>query len=52
MVLQVQSYAGRKAEERPVRFQFGDREYVFEEAVHQWYGPEATFYKGLLILQQ
>jgi hypothetical protein len=45
MVLRVQSYAGRKADERPVRFQLRDREYVVEEVVDQWYGLEATFYK-------
>lgn len=45
MVLRVQSYAGRKADERPVRFQLGDREYVVEEVLDQWYGPDATFFK-------
>ena len=45
MVLRVQSYAGRKADERPVRFQLGDREYVVEEVLDQWYGPDTTFFK-------
>jgi hypothetical protein len=45
MVLRVQSYAGRKADERPVRFQLGDREYVVEEVLDQWYGPDSTFFK-------
>ena len=45
MILRVQSYSGRKADERPVRFQLGDREYVVEEVVDQWYGPDATFFK-------
>jgi hypothetical protein len=45
MILRVQSYSGRKADERPVRFQLGEREYVVEEVVDQWYGPEATFFK-------
>jgi hypothetical protein len=45
MILRVQSYWGRKADERPVRFQLGDREYLVEEVVDQWYGPEATFFK-------
>jgi len=43
--LRVQCYAGRKADERPVRFQLGDHEYVVEEIVDQWYGPDGTFYK-------
>lgn len=45
MDLRVQCYAGRKADERPVRFQLGDREYLVEEVMDQWYGPEATFFK-------
>jgi hypothetical protein len=43
--LRVQCYAGRKADERPVRFQLGDHEYVVDEIVDQWYGPDGTFYK-------
>lgn len=45
MILRVQCYAGRKADERPVRFHLGGNEYVVEEVLDQWYGPEATFYK-------
>ena len=45
MILRVQSYSGRKADERPVRFQLGEEEYVVDEVVDQWYGPDATFFK-------
>ena len=45
MTVQVQCYAGRKADERPVRFQLGSREYVVEEVLDQWYGPDETFFK-------
>jgi hypothetical protein len=45
MILRVQCYAGRKADERPVRFQLGEREYVVEEILDQWYGPDETFFK-------
>ena len=45
MILRVQSYSGRKADERPLRFRLGEREYVVEEVVDQWYEPEATFFK-------
>ena len=45
MILRVQCYSGRKSDERPVRFQLGEREYVVEEVFDQWYGPEATFFK-------
>ena len=58
MRLQVQCYAGRKADERPVRFRMGERDYMVEEIVDQWYGPDDQFYKvraddgNLYILRQ
>jgi len=45
MILRVQCYDGRKADERPVRFQLGEREYVVEEVIDQWYGPDEIFFK-------
>ena len=45
MTVQVQCYAGRKADERPVRFQLGDHEHAVIEVLDQWYDPEATFFK-------
>lgn len=45
MRVQVQCYAGRKADERPVRFTLGEREYMVEEVLDQWYGPDDTFFK-------
>jgi hypothetical protein len=45
MTVRVQCYAGRKADERPVRFQLGEHEYVVEEVLDQWYGPDESFYK-------
>jgi hypothetical protein len=45
MVVRVQCYAGRKADERPVRFQLDDHEYLVVEVVDQWHGPEDTFFK-------
>jgi hypothetical protein len=44
-IVQVQCYAGRKADERPVRFRIGDRDYMVEEIIEQWYGPDHSFYK-------
>lgn len=41
----MESYAGWKADERPVRFQLGERAYMVEEVVDQWYGPNDTFFK-------
>lgn len=45
MTVRVECYAGRKADERPLRFQLGERVYLVEEVVDQWYGPDDTFFK-------
>ena len=45
MKITVQCYAGRKADERPVRFRLGDRDFLVEEVVDQWYGPDDVFFK-------
>jgi hypothetical protein len=45
MKLRVECYAGRSADERPVRFQLDDRDYLVEEMLDQWYGPDDTFFK-------
>ena len=58
MKLNVECYAGRKADERPVRFQLEGRQYLVETVLDQWYGPESLFYKvraddgNLYILRQ
>jgi hypothetical protein len=45
MIVQVQCYAGHKADERPVRFRIGDRDHIVEEIIEEWYGPDDTFYR-------
>ncbi len=45
MTLRVECYSGRKADERPVRYRLGDNEYLVEEILDQWYGPDETFFK-------
>lgn len=45
MKLQVECYAGQKAGERPVRFRLDDRDYMVEELLDQWYGPDDVFFK-------
>jgi hypothetical protein len=45
MTVRVVCYAGRKADERPVRFYLDEREYLVEDVVDQWYGPADTFFK-------
>ena len=45
MRLRVHCYAGRKADERPARFELGDHEYLVVEVIDQWYGPDDDFFK-------
>ena len=45
--LEVDSYSGRKADERPVRFRLGEREYLVQQVLDQWYGPDEVFFKIL-----
>lgn len=58
MKLSVQSYSGRKGDERPVRFRLENNDYIVEEVLDQWYGPAHVYYKvrasdgNLYILQQ
>jgi len=58
MKLEVDCYSGRKADEKPVRFRLDGHEYLVEEMLDQWYGPEDVFYKvraddgNLYILRQ
>jgi hypothetical protein len=58
MKLEVDCYAGRKADERPVRFRLDGHKYMVEELLAQWYGPQDVFHKvraydgNLYILRQ
>lgn len=45
MKLRVECYAGAKANERPVRFKLSERDYMVEEILDRWYGPEDEFFK-------
>lgn len=45
MIVEVQCYAGRKADERPVRFRLLERDYAVEEIIEQWYGPDDSFFQ-------
>lgn len=45
MKVQVESYSGRKADERPVRFSLYEHEHTVLEVLDQWYGPEDIFFK-------
>jgi hypothetical protein len=45
MRVEVECYAGRKADERRVRFWLDEHEHAVEEVVDQWRGPEHVFCK-------
>lgn len=45
MGLNVQCYSGYMADERPLRFQLNGHEYLVEEVLDQWYGPEHQLFK-------
>lgn len=47
MNLRVICYSGNKADERPLRFWLDDLEYLVEEVVDQWCGPDDAFFKVL-----
>ena len=45
MKVDVECHAGRKADERPVRFRLEGKQYFVEDVLHQWYEPDSIFYK-------
>ncbi len=45
MRLRVESYAGYKADERPLRFQLRERVFEVEEVMDRWYGPADTWFR-------
>ena len=58
MRVRVECYSGRKADERPIRFQLDNHDYMVEEVLDQWHGPSDMFFKvraddgNLYILRQ
>ena len=45
MRVRVECYSGRKADERPLRFQLNGHEYAVQEVLDQWYGADSAFFK-------
>ena len=45
MTIRVESYSGFKADERPLRFQLGERWLSVEEVLDRWYDPDAIYFK-------
>ena len=43
--VQVECYAGYRADQRPLRFTLGQRVYRVEEVNDQWYSPSATYFR-------
>jgi len=58
MKVDVECYAGRKADERPIRFRLEGKQYSVEDVMDQWYEPDSILYKvraddgNLYILRQ
>ena len=45
MVIDVESYSGFKADERPLRFRLGERWLEVAEVVDRWYDPDAVYFR-------
>jgi hypothetical protein len=45
MRVDVESYSGHKADERPLRFRLGEQWLTVEEIVDRWYDPDAVFFR-------
>jgi hypothetical protein len=45
MIVQVECYSGFKADERPLRFQLGDRWLAVVEVMDRWYDPDAIYFR-------
>jgi hypothetical protein len=43
--LKVKSYAGHKADERPLEFQLGEQVYGVRAVLDRWYEPDCTYFK-------
>jgi len=58
MNLSVETYSGYKADERPARFQLGERRHEVRDVLDRWYGPGYAYFKlladdgGVYILRQ
>lgn len=47
MEVQVETYSGYKADERPVRFKLGARTLGVKTVLDRWYGPDYSYFKVL-----
>ena len=44
-LVEVQCYAGYRADERPISFILDDRKYIIEHIIDRWRSPEFEFFK-------
>jgi len=45
VTVEVESYSGFKADERPLRFRLGERWLAVEDVIDRWYDPDAVYFK-------
>jgi hypothetical protein len=45
LIVEVESYSGFKADERPLRFRLGERWLAVEEVMDRWYDPDAIYFR-------
>lgn len=56
-MVRVECYSGYKADERPVRFYVGEREFAIERVLDRWAAPEADGFRvataaGIWVLER
>ncbi|HCJ67055.1 MAG TPA: hypothetical protein DHV62_06960 [Elusimicrobia bacterium] len=44
-MLKVNCYSGYRANERPVSFSLGEKEFQVKEILDRWYGPDYQYFK-------
>lgn len=45
MIVHVECYSGFKADERPLRFQLGEKWLAVMEIADRWYDPDAVYFR-------
>jgi hypothetical protein len=45
VTVEVETYSGHKADERPFRFRLGERWLAVEEVADRWYEPAAVYFR-------
>jgi len=45
--IRVECYSGYRADEHPLKFSTGNRDYIVERVDDKWYSPGATYFRVL-----